>query len=351
MLLTKEIEITLTPIYIKHFTELGYTLSKRPDRDGNMTVPKGTKIRIKVDDLMPKSMYDVEVKCDYCNRIIKKKFRKYIIARNVIAKDCCNECDKIKGLEVLKLKYGENYRSPLDIPGVPEKIRKKTRRHNIVEIGEEFKERKLVLISCEFISVDHYLDFTCIKHAEVGIQKVKYANFRNKKGGCRACRYEKMSGRNAYQWKNGITALQNYVRDKMKKWKYESFDNCNRRCSITHYKKTLVIHHMHKNFNEILEETLRYVGLPSHKNIGIYTPNQLKIIVDTCLELHFKYGYGITLRKEIHELYHHNYKRQNNNDIQFYEFRDRYLNGEFDKELPEKLSSKNSLERLKCKML
>ncbi|MDF2881037.1 MAG: hypothetical protein K0R54_1594 [Clostridiaceae bacterium] len=347
MLLTSEVEITLNPKYIKHLTELGYILSKRPDRDGNLTVPEGTKIMVRVDDLMSSSMYEVEVKCDYCNKPVLKKYKKYLEQRVVVKKDCCKECQGKKYLDVMKSKHGDGVKCPHHIDGISQRIREKRRRHTIEKIREEFDERQLTLLSNEFTNVDNYLKFHCRIHPELGTQEVKYANFRLKKGGCKGCRYDKVSGENAYQWKDGVSPLQNHVRDKMKKWKYDSFNYCNRRCSITGYKKSLIIHHVNKNFSEILEETLGYLKLPLKKRIRDYEEEQLKMIVDTCLELHYKYGYGIAIKKEIHELFHNKYKRQSNDKSQYIEFKERYFKGEFDNELPEKLSSENSLARLK----
>jgi len=55
----------------------------------------------------------------------------------------------------------------------------------------------------------------------------------------------------------------------------------------------------------------------------------LKKVKDKCLKLHYKYGLGVCIRKDIHELFHNLYGRGNNTPEQFKEFTQRYQNGEF----------------------
>jgi hypothetical protein len=347
MLLTKEIEVILCSNRIRHFTEQGYTILKSPDRDGNMTVSKGTKLIVKVSDLPSNSNERIKVLCDYCQKnIILKTYSKYLKQREIVNKDACKKCQSLKQKDVFQKKYGSNVLCAHNIPRISEKIRQKRRRHYIKDIGTEFEKKNYILLSKVFTSVDEYLEFICKIHKEYGVQKVKYSNFRNDKGGCKLCRYEKVSGENAYQWKGGVSPLQTYVRDKLTDWKYKSFDECKRGCILTGYRRNLVIHHKNKNFKDILNETLVILDLELHDKINRYSVNQLGDIVNKCSKLHFQYGYGLVLRKEIHELYHRYYSRKDNNEIEFEDFRNKYVEGKFDNELPEKLKSYNSIKRL-----
>ena len=50
----------------KYYEELGYKIPKRKDFRGRISVPKGTKIEVRVEDLKVNSHTIVEYKCDNC---------------------------------------------------------------------------------------------------------------------------------------------------------------------------------------------------------------------------------------------------------------------------------------------
>lgn len=68
-LLTQESEVVIHNKTIKHYESLGYKIPKRRDKWGDITVPRGTKIKVKVEDLTHGSKIKVEVKCDNCGII------------------------------------------------------------------------------------------------------------------------------------------------------------------------------------------------------------------------------------------------------------------------------------------
>jgi len=69
-IITKEVEVELKGISIKYYENLGYTIPRRKDKKGRMTVPKGSKIIVKVKDLPRGSTYLVDVECDCCGKNI-----------------------------------------------------------------------------------------------------------------------------------------------------------------------------------------------------------------------------------------------------------------------------------------
>ena len=73
MLISKEVEITLHSKTIKHYEKLGYNIPKHKDCNYRTTVPKGTKIKVRVEDLPPKSNVKVTLKCDNPN--CKKEYK------------------------------------------------------------------------------------------------------------------------------------------------------------------------------------------------------------------------------------------------------------------------------------
>jgi len=85
-------------------------------------------------------------------------------------------------------------------------------------------------------------------------------------------------------------------------------------------KKFDVIHHLY-NFNSILKETLKILDIPIHKNIKKYTIKELTLISRTCEQIHYKYGLGVCLSKEVHKEFHSLYGTKNNTKEQFEEFK------------------------------
>lgn len=130
-------------------------------------------------------------------------------------------------------------------------------------------------------------------------------------------------------WKGGISELHVHLRRFIKPWKDDSMKDCNYKCIVTGGKFDNV-HHLF-NFSFILEETVKIVNLPVYEQINKYTNEELKLIEDTCMNLHYEYGLGVCLRKDIHKLFHDLYGYTNNNLEQFEEFKLRYRLGEFSK--------------------
>lgn len=76
-LIYDEIEISANA-QVKYFENLGYKIPKYVDSQGRLRVARGTTIRVKVQDLKPKSHFLVDVKCDYCNNKSKTKYSQYL---------------------------------------------------------------------------------------------------------------------------------------------------------------------------------------------------------------------------------------------------------------------------------
>lgn len=154
--------------------------------------------------------------------------------------------------------------------------------------------------------------------------KANWSNLQQGKG-CPKCAVRNVSGQNCYAWKGGITPLYIYLRNTISPWKRDSFKKYNYRCAITGTNKHLTIHHLY-NFSDILEEVLKKTKLPLYQEIGKYTNKELRLLEDTCLQLHYKYGLGICLTRKIHEEFHSLYGRSNNTREQFEEFRQMKIN-------------------------
>ena len=89
---TKEVEIILCHKLIKHYENLSYPIPRVKDKKGNMRVTQGTKILIKVDDLLDNSEVRVDVVCDNCNKPLYIQWGKYIESVKEDGKYYCQSC-------------------------------------------------------------------------------------------------------------------------------------------------------------------------------------------------------------------------------------------------------------------
>lgn len=68
MLIDTEVEITLCAGNIEYYENKGYNIPRSYNKYGKLTVPKGTKATVKVEDLPLHSMVLVKVQCDICEK-------------------------------------------------------------------------------------------------------------------------------------------------------------------------------------------------------------------------------------------------------------------------------------------
>ncbi|MHB0943252.1 DUF7487 domain-containing protein [Paenibacillus sp. ALE1] len=99
MLLTKTVLIKTNPKCYQHYKSKGY------DFKCNDT------IEVNVIDLTPYSVVEIQVKCDYCEALLSKRYDKYHRANKkcLIKKDCCRGCVFKKVGETNLLLYGEEH--------------------------------------------------------------------------------------------------------------------------------------------------------------------------------------------------------------------------------------------------
>ena len=99
--------------------------------------------------------------------------------------------------------------------------------------------------------------------------------------------------------------------------------------SIISGKRFNHIHHVNKNFSEILELTFKISNIEIKETIEEYTSEELEKLEKICLMLHYLFGPGVCLTEEEHKLFHSLYGKHDNTKEQFEEFKHRFQNGEF----------------------
>ena len=106
MLKTKEVEVVLGSINIKHYEEKGYVISRVKRPNGKMQVERNTKIIVNVNDLPDKCKQEVEYVCDYCaeeeiHEVIQTSWGNYNNhKKDIINKDACMKHSMQKAIEM-----------------------------------------------------------------------------------------------------------------------------------------------------------------------------------------------------------------------------------------------------------
>lgn len=149
-------------------------------------------------------------------------------------------------------------------------------------------------------------------------------------------------GKNNNAWKGGYTHLKAYFRGCLYEWKMASLKETEYKCYFTNENNNdIQIHHIYKNFTDIMYETFKVCKLDMRNNMDTYTNEELVALRSKFIELHFKYGLGVPMREYIHRTFHCLYKSINNTYEQFEEFKERYYSGELDELLSIKLDEYN----------
>ena len=139
---------------------------------------------------------------------------------------------------------------------------------------------------------------------------------------------ETRKGEKNPSWKGGISPINIYLRKYIKPWKKDSMKYCNYK-SIISEKPFKHIHHVNKNFSEILELTFKIANIEIKETIEEYTSEELEKLEKICLMLHYLFGPGVCLTEEEHKLFHSLYGKHDNTKEQFEEFKHRFQNREF----------------------
>jgi hypothetical protein len=203
------------------------------------------------------------------------------------------------------------------------------KRKSFDEIIELLKEDELEFIGFE----DEYLNrnskiITKCKKGHIVTRSIgSYLINR----GCPECSIinisERFRGEGGSNWQGGKVELGYHIRKLLTQWKKDSMKLCDYECIITGQRFD-DIHHLY-GLNLIIQEALNELNLDIRPNVSDYSKEEMKLLEDKIIELHYKYPLGVCLCSEVHTLYHQLYGYGNNTPEQFYEFQDRVNFGEF----------------------
>ncbi|MEK4503923.1 HNH endonuclease [Bacillus sp. FSL R12-0069] len=202
-------------------------------------------------------------------------------------------------------------------------------RLNFEYVKKKFQDQGLKLLETTYKNASTKMKYVCLKHAEDVMEKT-YSDLQSGYG-CPKCGIEKQSAENHYNWKGGISSLNCFMRQKVKTWTEETMQRDDYTCFVTGEKGVhLEVHHI-RPFHIIREEVLKELNLPLFTDIVNYSKEQLNKIGKSIEEKH-KLEEGITLKKDIHILFHSIFGDKTTKE-QLYEFKDMYLKGELKDQL------------------
>lgn len=107
-LIDQTVKVKTNSKNVRHFEKLGYEIPKRiSTKNGKLVCDIGCTIEVGVHDLLNGSRLLVDCSCDYCNKIIKVKYKKVIeVLNSDNPKICCMDCRPEKAKENQLRLYG-----------------------------------------------------------------------------------------------------------------------------------------------------------------------------------------------------------------------------------------------------
>ena len=104
MILTKEVTIKWNASNKKRYEDTGYLYTKLHD-----------DVVVRVEDLAPYSLAEINAECDYCNENYKTTWSNYLNSIKTINKCCCSdtECMSKKRTDILQFRYGVSHNTEL----------------------------------------------------------------------------------------------------------------------------------------------------------------------------------------------------------------------------------------------
>ena len=199
----------------------------------------------------------------------------------------------------------------------------KAKKYSIDFVKQKILERGYTLIG-DYIDAHTPFEVECERHHKTTLI---FSYFLIGHSGCKECANIENSGENHYNWKGGESEVIESFRKSVKEWKHLVLKRDGFKCVLTNSNKDLVIHHL-KSFNTIVKESSEITGIPVLRKVSDYENiNDFYTLRDEVINSH-SIILGITLNREVHNLFHSIYGKGNNTIEQFNEFQSCYQNNE-----------------------
>lgn len=200
-----------------------------------------------------------------------------------------------------------------------EKSRISKIKYNYEIVQESLSRKGYTLLENEYIDCETPMKCKCSEGHEIYI---KFSHFLNNHSGCKICANNNLKGEGHWNYKGGESEVLDYFRKLLKPWKIQVLKSYNHKCFITNTKKDCVVHHLYP-FKKIVEDSCKELGLPLHRKICDYPPDDFQNLCDTILSKH-TVDIGVVLQRKVHNKFHSLYGFQNTTREQFNEFIKKY---------------------------
>ena len=131
-----------------------------------------------------------------------------------------------------------------------------------------------------------------------------------------------------FNYKGGITPISAHLRLN-KEWFVKSKQEANYTCQLTGKHGGLHTHHLYA-FSSIVMDAHNAYNIEIKQQVKDYTEEELKLLEEYVAEWHKDTSNAVVLSEEAHMLFHNLYGRGDNTPEQYEEFKQRYLDGEFE---------------------
>lgn len=149
---------------------------------------------------------------------------------------------------------------------------------------------------------------------------------------------KKLTKENSYMWKGGITPIKKYLCEipDVHQWKKEALHNSHYKCQLTCMPGNgdLNVHHLY-SFSNIVRDAHSKYNIEIKNAYTDYTEEELQLLMKYVSEWHCNTTNAIVLNENVHKLFHELYEYGDNTPEQYEEFKQRYLDGEFNETLEE----------------
>lgn len=242
--------------------------------------------------------YELQFICDHCGKIINKKPSDLIDNKGIF---CNNQCQRDNEL--------------IDLTG------QRFGRWTVLKLDEDFENKhgfKKWICKCDCGSVRSVF------------QNVLIAG---KSNSCGCLTVETLKARCGEKHPNytGTTPIISFCRHFVLDWKKECLEYYNYTCDITGQRGGCLHVHHKIGFNTIVRQAHKEHNIAFKDEVCDYTQEEIELIKQYVISKH-TVDMAVVLTKKIHEEFHSIYKCGNNTPEQYEEFKERYLNGEFNTE-------------------